>query len=84
MRINRIGNIFGSSFNPTVNGVQSRNSIKPVDDKPQEQGSRKQAEKDAYIPSNPDGRVIPNNNYDSFGYLMQQAENSAKYDNFDI
>lgn len=88
MRINRIGAVFGSSWNPYTGKV---GRVDRVNGYPQEQeekeGQKKQAKsnapRDEYIPSDRDGRVIQkNNNYTEQGYLMRQAENSARFDNF--
>jgi hypothetical protein len=88
MRINRIGTVFGSSWNPYTNKVGRVNRVNGNPEEQEEKGKQKKqaqtsSQRDEYIPSDQDGRVIQkNNNYNDQGYLMRQAENSARFDNF--
>ena len=86
MRINRIGSSFGSSFHSYVNGVRKTGRISGSDVKDKEPGNNpdpkpKKSGKDEYIHSDADGSVL-SRNYNDLGYLMRQAENSARFDNF--
>ena len=87
MRINRISSIFGSSFNPYVNGARKVGKIpgSGVQEKDQKQDQKAdpgKSKKDEYIHSDSDGSVRLSGNYNDLGYLMRQAENSARFDNF--
>ena len=88
MRIGRIGTVFGSSWNPYTDAVGKVNRVERRPEEGKENGKEEKPAKNAerrdeYIPSNPDGRVTRmDNNYNGLGYLMKQAENSARFDNF--
>lgn len=88
MRINRIGTVFGSSWNPYTGAVGKVNRVerRPEEgneEKEDQPANKNKGRRDEYIPSNADGRVVPlNNTYNDQGYLMKQAENSARFDNF--
>ena len=87
MRINRISSSFGSSFHPYVNGVRKTGKIpgsgveEKKDPKSDQKDGSKKSGRDEYIHSDADGSVL-SRNYNDLGYLMRQAENSARFDNF--
>jgi len=86
MRINRIGSSFGSSFHSYVNGIRKTGRIpgSGVEEKEPQKNADPKSKKsghDEYIHSDADGSVL-SRNYNDLGYLMRQAENSARFDNF--